>query len=54
MYEIERFYRAQHHAIERLGRRMDDWQWLHAYIMRARKWLKGAQGESVIISVQPL
>jgi hypothetical protein len=46
MYELEMFYRAQYHAMERLGRRKDDWQWIHARIMKARRWLERAQVES--------
>src|SRR5262245_11194662 len=47
MYELERFYRAQYQAMERLERRCDDREWIHGHIKRARKFLEWAQSESV-------
>lgn len=37
LYGLERWYRAQHHAMARLRRRWDDGQWVHSYIQQDRK-----------------
>ena len=37
---IERIYRAQYHAIKRLGRRQDDWKWARGHIRKARRRLE--------------
>jgi hypothetical protein len=46
MNQIERFYKAQYHAMERLGRRCDGWQWIHVHIRKARSSTKEANAES--------
>lgn len=47
LYRFERWYRAQLHAMERLRRRCDSGQWIHAHMMKARRWLEEAYVESV-------
>src|SRR5262245_14006760 len=47
LYGLERWHRAQHHAMERLRRRWDDGQLVHSHIQQARKWLEVSYVESV-------
>jgi hypothetical protein len=46
LYELKRFYKAQYHAMERLGRRCDGWQWIHWHIRKARSLTEEAYVES--------
>jgi hypothetical protein len=47
LYPVQRMYRAQYHAMRRLRRRSNETRWLRAHIRKARKWLEGAQAESM-------
>jgi hypothetical protein len=37
LWDLERVYRAQHHAMARLRRRCDEGLWIRAHIKKARK-----------------
>jgi len=47
LFGLKRWYRARHHAMKRLRRRWDDWQWISAHIRKARRWLEEAYVEYV-------
>ena len=45
--QAEQVYRAQYHAMMHLNRRIDDREWIHVNIMKGRRWMQGAQLESM-------
>jgi|SRR5215510_978432 len=47
LYGLERWHKAQYHAMERLRRRWDYGQLIHSHIEQARRWLEEAYGEVV-------
>src|SRR5262249_34002383 len=47
LWDLERIYRAQWHAMTRLRRRCDEGLWIRAHIRKARRWLEEAYVESV-------
>jgi len=47
LWDLERVYKSQYHAMERLRRRCDDALWIKAHIRKARRWLEESYVESV-------
>jgi hypothetical protein len=47
LWDLERVYRAQWHAMVRLRHRCDEGLWIRAHIRKARRWLEEAYVESV-------
>jgi hypothetical protein len=47
LWDLERVYKAQYHAMARLRRRCDEGLWIRAHIREARRWLEEAYVQSV-------